>query len=199
MNMPINVYDNFFTKEEHNFISDYCSKASYFYGEGDSGLGEPFNPNYCTGLVHEVYYFTEDTPLLDESRLIGGDPTKVINQKKMFDLFSSSIETRFPQYKSKDITRMYINCFAALEKSYFHTDGDVGTTFLYYPNETWDLDDGGETKFFIDGGFYGIPPIPNRLISFDASIEHTATPFRNRHRFSIAIKYGIYFYHEDCK
>ena len=197
MSMPINVYDNFFTKEEHNFISDYCSKASYFYGEGDSESGEPFNPKYCTGLVHEVYYFTKDNPLSECSYQIGGGPVKTINQKKIFDLFSISIEQRFSEYNSKDITRMYINCFAAAEKSHFHFDGEVGTTFLYYPNETWDLDDGGETKFFIDGGFYGVPPIPNRLISFDANLQHTATPFRNRHRFSIAIKYGIHY--EDCK
>lgn len=195
--MSIDVYDNFFTKEEYLFILDYCIKASYFYGEGGgSDSNSVTNFKYCTGLVHEVYHYTEDNPLPEESHLIGGDPTKIINQKKMFDLFSSSIETQFPQYKSKDITRIYINCFAALEKSYFHTDGEVGTTFLYYPNETWDLDDGGETKFFIDGGFYGIPPIPNRLISFDANLEHTATPFRNRHRFSIAIKYGIHY--EGC-
>jgi hypothetical protein len=194
--MSIDVYDNFFSEEEYRFILEYCIKASYFYGEGDGESSDPFNPKYCTGLVHEVYHYTEDNPLPEESHLIGGDPTKIINQKKMFDLFSSSIESQFPQYKSKDITRIYINCFAALEKSYFHTDGEVGTTFLYYPNETWDLDDGGETKFFIDGGFYGIPPIPNRLISFDANLEHTATPFRNRHRFSIAIKYGIHY--EEC-
>jgi hypothetical protein len=32
--MSIDVYDNFFTEEEHLFIIDYCIKASYFYGEG---------------------------------------------------------------------------------------------------------------------------------------------------------------------
>lgn len=190
--MSINVYDNFFNKGDYHFILDYCIKASYFYGEG-FGDGKTFNPLFCTGLTHEVYHYTEDSLLLDESHLIGGDPTKIVNQKKLFDLFSSSIETQFPQYESKDITRMYINCFAASERSYFHTDGEVGTTFLYYPNQYWDLDDGGETKFFIDGSFYGVPPIPNRLVSFDANIEHTATPFRNRHRFSIAIKYGIHY------
>jgi hypothetical protein len=109
----------------------------------------------------------------------------------MFDLFSSSIESQFPEYKSKDITRIYINCFAALEKSYFHTDGEVGTTFLYYPNETWDLDDGGETQFFIDERLYGILPIPNRLVAFNASLLHKATSFYDRHRFSVAIKYGV--------
>jgi hypothetical protein len=123
--MSIDVYDNFFSEEEYNFILDYCIKASYFYGEGGGDSNSVTNFKYCTGLVHEVYHYTEDNPLPEESHLIGGDPTKIINQKKMFDLFSSSIETQFPQYKSKDITRIYINCFAALEKSYCHTDGEV--------------------------------------------------------------------------
>ena len=94
--MSIDVYDNFFTEEEHLFIIDYCIKASYFYGEGGgSDSNSPTNFKYCTGLVHEVYHHTEDNPLSDESHLIGGDPSKIVNQKKLFNLFSSSIETQF--------------------------------------------------------------------------------------------------------
>jgi hypothetical protein len=189
--MTINVYDNFFSQENHNFILEYCKNASYFYGEYDN---EPvvFDERYCTGLVHEVYYYTDTNSLSEISYQVGGGCSKTLNQKRLFDLFSISIEKKLPQYKSKDITRLYINCFAPTENPYFHTDGEVGTTFLYYPDETWDIDDCGETQFFIDGSFYGIPPIPNRLISFDANILHKATSFRNQHRFSIAIKYGIH-------
>jgi Rps23 Pro-64 3,4-dihydroxylase Tpa1-like proline 4-hydroxylase len=89
---------------------------------------------------------------------------------------------------------MYINCFAPSENPYFHIDccdekDDNEVTFLYYPNETWDLDDGGETQFFINERIYGVAPIPNRLIYFNANILHRATSFRDRHRFSIALKY----------
>ena len=91
--MSIDVYDNFFTEEEHLFIIDYCIKASYFYGEGGgSDSNSPTNFKYCTGLVHEVYHHTEDNPLSDESHLIGGDPSKIVNQKKLFNLFSCTRE-----------------------------------------------------------------------------------------------------------
>jgi Rps23 Pro-64 3,4-dihydroxylase Tpa1-like proline 4-hydroxylase len=60
---------------------------------------------------------------------------------------------------------------------------------LYYVNEHWDLDEGGETQFYVDNLIYGIPPIPNRMIIFDGSLMHRATSFKNYHRFSIALKY----------
>lgn len=188
--MSINVYDNFFSEEDCAFIFNYCRKASYFYGEQDvEGGGQ----KYCTGLVHEVYYYTDEFPLSEEAFLSGGGPVKSINQKKLFDLFSSSIQNQFSEYKVNEISRLYINCFAPTENPYFHTDGIVGTTFLYYPNPNWNLDEGGETQFIIDNNIFGVPPVPNRLVSFDSNIEHKPTTFRDRHRFSVAIKYGTHY------
>ena len=190
--MSINVYDNFFSQEDHEFILEYCKNASYFYGEYDNDC-QVESEKYCTGLVHEVYYYSDTDSLSESAYQFGGGHIRNINPKRFFDLFSSTIESKFPEYKSKDITRLYINCFAPSEEPYFHTDGDVGKTFLYYPNESWDLDDCGETQFFIDGSFYGVAPIPNRMVLFDANLFHKATSFRNKHRFSIAIKYGIHY------
>ena len=85
---------------------------------------------------------------------------------------------------------MYVNCFAPNENPYFHTDGDNGLTFLYYPNMDWDLQEGGETQFYINDDIYGITPIPNRMVVFDANIQHRATTFRNQYRFTLAIKYA---------
>ena len=191
----INVYDNFFNEEDYNFISDYCLKSSYFYGEGNGDPNSPFDPTTCTGLVHEVYYHTEANRPSECSYQIGGGPVKTLNQKRIFNLFSQSIEKKFPKYKSTDIIRIYINCFAKSESSHYHTDAEdnVGTTFLFYPNKKWELNDGGETQFFIDDNIYGIIPIPNRMIFFDANLLHKATPFRDRHRFSIAIKYNVQY------
>ncbi len=89
----------------------------------------------------------------------------------------------------KQLARMYINCYAPSENPYFHTDGDDGITCLYYLNDKWNDDDGGETQFLIDGEIRGVLPIPNRLIYFDADIVHRATSFRNKHRFTLALKY----------
>ena len=47
----------------------------------------------------------------------------------------------------------------------------------------------GETQFYMDDMIYAIPPIPNRMIMFNAHIKHRATSYRSLHRFTIAIKY----------
>ena len=62
---------------------------------------------------------------------------------------------------------------------------------LYYVNDEWDIEMGGETQFLIDNEIRGILPLPNRLVYFDANILHRATSYRSGHRFTIAIKYGI--------
>lgn len=89
------------------------------------------------------------------------------------------------------LNRIYVNCFAPSENPYFHIDGKDGVTFLYYANPVWELDEGGETQFFIDSEIRGVTPIPNRLVYFDSNIPHRATTFRTRHRFTIALKYGL--------
>ena len=48
----------------------------------------------------------------------------------------------------------------------------------------------GETQFLIDGEIKGILPKPNRMLGFDADLLHRATTFRDKHRFTIAIKYS---------
>jgi hypothetical protein len=158
----IEVIDSFLSEEEFNFVLDYSKSALYAYGEADVINRPP------TGLVHNIP-----------------------KNEKIYELFVKKTQ----QFVSGHILdRMYINCFSPSENPYFHIDCcdenvDNEITFLYYPNETWDLDDGGETQFFIDERIYGVAPIPNRLIYFNANIIHRATSFRNRHRFSIALKY----------
>ena len=107
--------------------------------------------------------------------------------RDIYELFRHKTE----EYSEGELCEMYINCFAPSERPYFHTDGSDGITMLYYPQEKWEPDDGGETQFYVDGEIRGIVPQPNRLVYFDASILHRATSFRSVHRFTIAIKYGI--------
>ena len=88
------------------------------------------------------------------------------------------------------LNRMYINCFASSENPHFHVDGMDGITFIYYANDEWNLEMGGETQFYIDEEIKGVLPYPNRIIMFDSDIIHRATTFREGHRFTLAIKYG---------
>ena len=112
----------------------------------------------------------------------------ILESEKIYSLFESKLSV-VPFIKGRELYRMYVNCFAPSENPYFHTDGEDGYTFLYYPQKDWKLDDGGETQFIIDNNLYGILPEPNRMIMFEANIPHRATTFRDRYRFTVAIKY----------
>ena len=155
----IQTSDNFFNKRDQNMVISYCNSCSYTYGEVDNQNTPP------TGMVHNI----------SES-------------EKIYSLFESKLST-VPFIKGMELYRMYVNCFAPSENPYFHTDGEDGYTFLYYPQKDWKLDDGGETQFIIDNNLYGILPEPNRMIMFEANIPHRATTFRDRYRFTVAIKY----------
>lgn len=118
-------------------------------------------------------------------------PTGMVHEinanEKIYELFASRTQELVPGLK---LYRMYVNCFAPSENPYFHTDGEQGdVTFLFYVNHYWDLDEGGETQFYENDEIRGIVPLPNRMVYFDANIEHRATSFRHRHRFTVAIKY----------
>lgn len=116
-----------------------------------------------TGMVHEI----------DETRDI-------------YELFRYKTEQLV---SGMELNRMYINCFAPSENPYFHTDWKDGITFLYYPDQRWNLDDGGETQFVVNDEIRGIFPTPNRMVMFEGNILHRATTFRDRHRFTLAVKY----------
>ena len=163
-NELVRVSDNYFTDRQHSFILDYCMNCSFHYGEVDNDETPP------TGLIHNIPETEELYPMI-EKRIA---------------------QSMGPDVEKYSLYRMYINCFAPREIAYFHTDGPEGDlTFLYYPNMEWKPDDGGETQIYETDMIKGIPPIPNRMVLFDASLLHRATSFRDSHRFTIAIKYNL--------
>ena len=140
-----------------------------------------------------VFSYCEQAPYhygeIDKKDTLPTGMVHLVAQREIiYQLFESKTKCLFPDLILNEI---YINCFAPSEKPYFHTDWENGVTCLYYPNQRWELDDGGETQFFIDDEIRGVCPIPNRLVYFDANILHKATTFRDRHRFTVAIKYGV--------
>lgn len=136
---------------------------------------------YC---IESSYTYGEyDTPETPPTGMV-----HEIEGNDIYKLFYEKTKDLVP--KNFNLYRMYVNCFAPSECPYFHTDGE-GITFLYYPQHTWDIDMGGETQFVIDDEIKGIFPIPNRLVMFDGNILHRATTFRNRHRFTVAVKYSL--------
>jgi|TARA_R100000030_G_scaffold71811_1_gene55324 Rps23 Pro-64 3,4-dihydroxylase Tpa1-like proline 4-hydroxylase len=159
LNGKIKYEDNFLSPEEFLEINQYCMDTEYRYGERDDDNLPP------TGMINEIRA-----------------------KEDFFGMLKKRLKEKEPMIKHMSFYRMYVNCFAPGENPYFHKDGR-GITFLYYANMEWDLQNGGETQFYIDGNILGVPAIPNRLVMFDGMIPHRATSFRNGHRFTIAIKY----------
>ena len=161
--MSIVVSDDFFDINSHRLIFEFCQNALYEIGETDM----PGGP--ITGMISNI------SP-----------------ESSYYSSFDLAIRKDFKQVEGKRIFRMYINLFTANENPHFHTDSDEGKdakTFLYYPNLSWDMNDGGETQFLVNDEIIGVLPKPNRLVMFDAEIWHKATSFRDRPRYTIAVKY----------
>jgi len=182
----IDVIDNFLPDDQHQFVMQYCVDAPYFYGETDN------EDTPVTGMVHNIWIAGVTEELDDDVKTKGSTDNKGINQKQIFDILTTPIEKKYERCTKNHLTRLYINCFSPNDNPYFHTDvseDEDGITFLYYPHFEYDIDDGGETQFEVNGALYGIQPFPNRLVCFPANILHKATSYRDHYRFTVAIKY----------
>lgn len=185
----IEVFDDFLTEDEQDFVMGYCELAPYYYGETDR------DETPSTGMIHNIWMIEPEMKTLDKLVPFGTSVTcEEIYPKKFKDLFLKKITDLLPECTPERLMRMYINCFSPKDQPYFHTDSPPGhstTTFLYYPDDYYDMEEGGETQFFNDGTLYGVPPLPNRLVAFPGEILHKATSFRSRYRFTVAIKYDF--------
>lgn len=94
--------------------------------------------------------------------------------------------------------RSYINLGIHSDYHKIHVDDfsiGSGLTLLYYVNRNWNCDWGGETIFFDDQRKdikYISSFIPGRILIFDSSIPHTATPQHFNappYRFTLASKF----------
>lgn len=157
--MEINYDDNFLSQNEYESVLDYCINTEYSFGERDDENLPP------TGMIRNIE-----------------------TVEMIYDLLSQRLEEKCSFLKDMKLYRMYVNCFVPGENPYFHIDGE-GLTFLYYVNPEWNVQEGGETQFYVDDNVYGVSPIPNRLVMFNGMILHRATSFRSQHRFTVAIKY----------
>lgn len=135
--------------------------------------------DYC--LSAKFRYGTTDNPSTPPNGMV----SDILSGSEMYKFFQSKVERYLNGLKIYWVT---VNVFAPEEIPYFHTDCDEGVTFIYYPQENWHMNDGGTTEFFVDNQIIGILPIQNRLLYFDANIPHRATAFRDRYRFTVALR-----------
>jgi len=170
----IKVYDEVFTPPELNELVTEVASWGYLYGEVDDVDLPP------TGMSTGDYLGT-----------------------KTFNSLWTFLEEHVPHVHGSVLKRSHANIFAPRELANYHIDdeGDNAWTFMFYANNSWDINQGGETKFItnlkhegtIEGQSYpeiiAIPPIPGRMIIFKSNILHTATPFKDFHRFTPTIKF----------
>ncbi len=163
----IEIFDDKISSETILETFKKIASLSYTYGQQDNPDTPP------TGMVAEL----------------GLDLEKQNFVKDLRDLYMSLCPSEITtQYNQMD--RAYVNLFAPGEHPYYHSDGDC-MTLIYYVNPIWHPNQGGETKILqsSDRDVFAISPVPGRIAVFKGSLRHTATSFRNMHRFSVALKF----------
>lgn len=169
------IFDDVFSPPELNELVRDVQNWPYLYGEVDDGDLPP------TGMSTGEYTGT-----------------------KTFHALWNFCEEHVPQVHGCILKRSHANIFAPRESAYYHVDdeSDEAWTFMFYANNSWDINDGGETKFIAnlkndktnyEGTEYpeviSIPPIPGRILIWKSNVLHTATPMRNTHRFTPTFKF----------
>lgn len=133
-------------------------------------------------MCHEIYYKMGETDRPD------CPPTGMVSVLDKQDIvLTKTIEEKLNRSESS-LIRLYVNYYSVGENPYFHDDGDC-ITYLYYPNDVDNIDEGGETQFLIDNKITSVPYKGDTLIEFDGRIPHRATSFRSTYRFTVAAKY----------
>lgn len=170
----IRTYDDLLTQSEHNHLLSELSNLKFSHGESDESDTPP------SGMICDLIPEQHHTHNVLERYL------------KDLDFLQDCY-----------VDRSYVNLFAPNERTYFHHDF-TDYTAIYYPGPRWNINDEGETKFFFTNNPFdciiqeqsedmpvmiSIAPIPNRLVVFKGDVLHSATSFREAHRFSIAFKF----------
>jgi len=161
----LKIYDEVFTIEKIKEIETECANLKFTFGAFDN-LDNPVP----TGMSCEG-----------------------ITSTTTFNLLWEFCEKNCPELNNLALWKSSCNFFAPREDALFHNDDDSSEamTVIYYANKFWDINDGGETKLFIDPTkmIYAVAPLPGRIITFPSNMLHTATGFRNKQRFTPALKF----------
>lgn len=152
MKDSITHYENLFSADDYQKILSEVAKPKWQFGHGSHHSSDPRSkkgyPFWVMGLEDNLF-FTDH--LLN-----------IIKEKTNQD------------YELYDV---YANGHTFGTKGSFHTDwnDEHGRTFLFYANDTWDIDWGGKTLFnFGNGDYYCHIPKPNSALLFPGIIPHAA-------------------------
>ena len=141
------------------------------------------NMFYYENILRRDFYYGER----DSEKF---PPTGLVSNLQFHDSLFVQLDSKVNQLNKtkKKIRRAYVNLFLPNERPFFHTDGNI-RTFLFYFNPKVDINENGETQFFLDKEIRGILPVPGSVVSFDGTILHRATSFRTLPRITVAFKF----------
>jgi SM-20-related protein len=171
--MLIRRVDNVVREDQRKLLYDFLSRPGWKFGwksNPDNGVYAFWHKHFA-GAIH------------------AGDPEHGINDVP-YDC-SQELQRTAPLLhtfwlglantvlKGHRILRCYANGLAYGSDGTLHTDAVAPGNFttIYYPNERWDPNWGGETVFFDQSEsdiVAAIYPKPNRLITFPGMVPHVA-------------------------
>ena len=180
-NGDIQTYDDIFTEQQLNAIAAEVTTLNYGYGSIDQMSLQNFQA-----------------------------PTGMVNVGKGNDNWYKVVEDycrkNIPELKDIPEGRHHVNLFGPRENAMYHEDSEDGWTAIFYANQYWDINEGGETKFIMPADMLdaskeiktdtldypvvlSIAPIPGRLVIFKGNLLHSATGFRNTWHFTPTIQF----------
>lgn len=172
----IHVYDGIFNYAEISGIYNALSHGTFIL---DNANRPDVQSMQDRKLVYRI------TPeLLDKIHFFDGSLNTFLDEQIP--------ESDYEHFKS------YVNLGLPMDNHELHADhyfDRAGKTVLYYVNETWNKDWGGETVFMDDDAqeiVYTSQFVPGRIVIFDSNIPHAAKPQSidgPAYRFTMAMKF----------
>ncbi len=172
----IHVYDGIFNYSEISGIYNALTRGTYMLDNANRG----------------------DVQELQDRKLVYRITPELLDKLHFFDgALDPILEERVPN-ETYEHFKSYVNLGLYTDNHEVHADhyyDRAGKTLLYYVNETWNKDWGGETAFFDDNAeniIFTSQLIPGRVIIFDSNIPHAAKPQSidgPAYRFTMAMKF----------
>jgi len=159
-NKEIYVFDNVFSSPERFHHIAIAQQANYSLGS---------NSNHIFRNQSDTFFMCF---LYDRD----GEESEIFNQFGF--MRSKNIDVLMDAIDNYKLRRSWIIVSSPLTKYYWHVDvsdpSNKSKTLLYYVNDKWDEEWGGETMFSNDDGEceYCVPYKPGRIVIFDGSIAH---------------------------
>lgn len=176
--LSIERNDDLLAPEAHRQVREFLDAPGWKFGWKSQAKKDPFSfwHKHFAGHVHPDHGWIDPPPDEEERGRVDRAAELARNAPVIHALWQGLQATLMDGHR---LVRCYANAFSFGCDGTLHTDSrrPDSYTAIYYPNDHWEPDWGGETIFFntaktdIVGAVY---PKPNRLVMFNGTIPHVA-------------------------